>query len=96
MEDAAENGDSTGTEVDIGSVERRSEVDSTKEDGTRSDSGVSRAGEVEFRVEEQLCSITKSQGSESKLEVTGSVGGMEVKDKSGRNSPSLNRTCLDI
>jgi hypothetical protein len=77
VEDAAENGDSTGTEVDIGSVERRSEVDSTKEDGTMSDGGsgssVSRAVEVEFRVEEQLCSITKSQGSESKVEVTGSV-----------------------
>ena len=63
--------------MDIGSVERRSEGDSTKEDGTMSDggsdSGVSRAVEVEFRVEEQLCSITKSQGSGSKVEVTGSV-----------------------
>ena len=63
--------------MDIGSVERRSEGDSTKEDGTRSDGGsgssVLRAVEVELRVEEQLCSITKSQGKESKVEVTGSV-----------------------
>ncbi len=66
MEDAAEKGDSTETEVD-----------STKEDGTVRDGGsgstVSRAVECEFRVEEQVCSITKSQGRELKVELTGSV-----------------------
>ena len=66
MEDTAEIGDSAGTELDL-----------TKEDGTGRDGGsgssVSRAVEGELRVEEQVCSITKSQGRESKVEVTGSV-----------------------
>ena len=45
---------------------------------------------------EHVCNMTSNHGVESNLEVTGGICAAVDKDKSGRNSDSLKRTCLEM
>ena len=45
---------------------------------------------------EQVCSMTNSQGEESKVDVTGVLDKVEWEGRSGINSVSLKTTCLEI